>query len=157
MPCRGWGSGGGEIKLLRAKLNLSIPILFLGLGSTKCQDPWECSAPSALWWLSAPCRIRSHGHNSEKGIYCLHRNWGAGQPILPETCCSLGWHLCLSFYTKVKVSWLLEILPWAQWSSAMEVGGNKTGNTGSAIDNAYLWLWKPCKQREKFLLPLQLQ
>lgn len=144
MPFRRSASGGGEIKLLRAKINLSIPILFLS--STKCQDPWECSAPLAFWWLSAPCRIRPRGHNSAEGIY-LHRNTAARQHPLPETGSSLGCDLWLSFYTKFEVSWLLKILPWAQGSSAMEVGGNKTirrGGGGRAIDNAYLWLWKHC-------------
>jgi len=35
--------------------------------------------------------------------------------------------------------------------------GTRSGNADSAIDNAYLGLWKHYKQRKKFLFPLQLQ
>lgn len=157
MPFRGSGSGGGEIKLLRAKLNVSIPILFLGLSSTKSQDPWECSAPSAFWCFqhlagSGPMAITQKRVSivcteteELSSVYSLSRVWVLAVLCGSHFTRSLNFLGCWRSYPDPK-----DLLQW-KWV------GTRRGKTGSAIDNAYLGLWKPSKQREKFLLTLQLQ
>lgn len=157
MPFRGSGSGGGEIKLLRAKLNLFVLILFLGLSCTKLQDPWECSAPSASGGFqhlagSGPMAITQKRvsivctETEELGsIHSLRRVWVRAVICGSHFTRSLKFLGCWRSYSEPK-----DLLPW-KWV------GTRRGNTGSAIDNAYLGLWKHCKQREKFLLPRQLQ